>query len=215
MPWLACSSSSVAGSDVQSGSHFRAEGQPAPWKLSAGGSETMKYKALKSAAHNFGHSFASGLNWRGNDYVMSHLARAVVASGEVELNVDLLSGRADPAPLLTGPVQESVADYVRRFPDLLRSQRIEPEAVRVATMRIRFQPERQVHVIEGMGGWTIPFECMVGLTDDHGKVHQGRLVDEWAVDNFNVPPGLRRRLGWWLRDLRRAWHEYRLRHSSS
>lgn len=57
----------------------------------------MKYKTLKSAAHNFGHSFASGLNWRDNDYVMTHLARAVVASGEVELDVDLLSGQARPA----------------------------------------------------------------------------------------------------------------------
>lgn len=172
----------------------------------------MKYKALKSAAHNFGHSFASGLNWRGNDYVMSHLARAVVTSGEVELNVDLLSGRAQPTPLLGGPVQASVADYVRWFPDLLRSQRIEPEAVRVATMRVRFQPERRVDMNEGMGGWTIPFECVVSLTDDHGKVHQGRLLDHWAVDNFNVPPRWRRRLVWWLFDLRRSWHEYRLRH---
>lgn len=138
----------------------------------------MKYKALKSAAHNFGHSFASGLNWRGNDYVMSHLARAVVTSGEVELSVDLLSGRAQPAPLVTAPVQESVAHYVRWFPDLLRSHRIEPEAVRVATMRIRFQPERQVHVTEGMGGWTIPFECVVSLT-------------EWQ----NPPRSSRRRVG--------------------
>lgn len=173
----------------------------------------MKYKALKSAAHNFGHSFASGLNWYGNDYVMSHLARAVVSSGEVELNVDLLSGRAQPAPLLTAPVQESVAAYVRRLPDLLRSQRIEPAAVRLATMRVRFRPERQVHLTEGMGGWRIPFECVVSLTDDHGKVHQGRLVDVWPVDNFNVPPRWRRRLGGWLGDLRRAWHEHRFRHS--
>ncbi len=38
----------------------------------------MKYKALKSAVHNLGRSFASSLNWRDNDYVMSQLARAVV-----------------------------------------------------------------------------------------------------------------------------------------
>ena len=72
----------------------------------------MKYKVLKSAAHNFGRSFASSLNWRGNDYVMSHLARAVVTSGEVELSVDLLSGQAKPTPLLEGPVQASVTDYI-------------------------------------------------------------------------------------------------------
>ena len=171
----------------------------------------MKYKVLKSAAHNFGRSFASSLNWRGDDYVMSHLARAVVASGEVELSVDLLSGQAKPTPLLEGPVQSSVTDYVRWFPDLLRSQRVVPEAVRTATMRVRFQPERRVELHGGMGGWTIPFECVVSLTDDNSKVHLGRVVDTWAVDNFNVPPGWRRRLGSWLSDLRRSWLQYRVR----
>lgn len=39
---------------------------------------------------------------------------------------------------------------------------------------------------------------MVSVTYDHGKVHQGRVVDAWAVENFNVPPDWRRRLGWWL-----------------
>src|ERR1700730_2855707 len=122
----------------------------------------MKYKVLKSAAHNFGRSFASSLNWRGNDYVMSHLARAVVASGEVELSVDLLSGEAKPTPLLEGPVQSSVTDYVRWFPDLLRSQRVVPEAVRTATMRVRFQPERRGEVHGGVGGGARPFWCVVG-----------------------------------------------------
>jgi hypothetical protein len=129
---------------------------------------------------------------------MSHLARAAIASGELELNVDLLSGRAQPPPLLAEPVQASVAHYVRWLPVLLRSQRISPEAVRAATMRVRFQPERRVDINEGMGSWTIPYECVVRLTDDHGKVHQGRLVGHWGVDNFNVPPSWRRRMGWWL-----------------
>jgi hypothetical protein len=171
----------------------------------------MKYKALKSAAHNVGRSFASSLNWRGNDYVMSHLARAVVASGEVELNVDLLSGRAQPASLLEEPVQASVADYVRRLPDLLRSQQISPEAVRVATMRVRFQPEARVVMNEGVGGWTIPFECAVSFTDDRGQVHQGSHAGDWGVDNLNVPLPWHQRLGW-LSALLRSWHESRLKH---
>jgi hypothetical protein len=174
----------------------------------------MKYKVLKSAAHNFGRSFASTLNWRGNDYVMSHLARAVVTSGEVELSVDLLSGQAQPTALLDGPVQASVTDYVRWFPDLLRSQRVVPEAVRAATMRMRFQPERRVELHGGMGGWTIPFECVVSLTDDHGKVHQGRVVGDWAVDNFNIPPSWRRRLARWVSDLWRSWRQYRFKQAT-
>jgi hypothetical protein len=40
----------------------------------------VKYKALKSAAHNFGHSFASGLNWRDHDY-FSRLREQARAEG--------------------------------------------------------------------------------------------------------------------------------------
>ena len=65
----------------------------------------MKYKALKSAVHNLGRFFASSLNWRDNDYVMSHLARAVVTSGEVELDVDLLSGSERAGAELRDPAR--------------------------------------------------------------------------------------------------------------
>jgi hypothetical protein len=41
---------------------------------------SMKYKVIKSAAHNFARSFASGLNWAESDYVMSHLLRAAIAT---------------------------------------------------------------------------------------------------------------------------------------
>jgi hypothetical protein len=37
----------------------------------------MKYKTIRAAAHNFGHSFVSLTNWVGDDYAMNHLARSV------------------------------------------------------------------------------------------------------------------------------------------
>ena len=79
----------------------------------------MKYKVIKSAAHNFGHSFVSLMNYRGDDYVMSHLARLVVETGHTELSVDLLSGRGQPSALLWGPIRASVAVYVAWLPSLL------------------------------------------------------------------------------------------------
>jgi len=81
----------------------------------------------------------------------------------------------------------------------------------VATMRVRFQPERRRRH-EG-GNWRLddPYECLVSLTDDHGKIHEGRLAGRWGVDNFNVTPPWRRRLGWWLSGFLRSWRAYRLR----
>ena len=61
----------------------------------------MKYKAIKSAAHNFGDSFASGLNYAADDYIMSHLARRALTSGRTEMIVDLLTGEA--APIVPAP----------------------------------------------------------------------------------------------------------------
>jgi len=57
-------------------------------------------QGAQSAAHNGRPLVCPARSTGGNDYVMSHLARAVVTSGEVELDVDLLSGRAQPPPLL-------------------------------------------------------------------------------------------------------------------
>ncbi len=52
----------------------------------------MKYKNLKSVAHNFGHSITSAMNWSGDDYVTTHLARAAIRSGETKLRADLIEG---------------------------------------------------------------------------------------------------------------------------
>ena len=67
----------------------------------------MKYKAIRSAAHNFGASFVSGLNCARGDQVMNDLMRAAVSSGVSELSVDLLTGRAGPVALVSPPVAEA------------------------------------------------------------------------------------------------------------
>jgi hypothetical protein len=41
----------------------------------------VTYKTLQRAAHNFGASFASSLNWAGSDYVKSYLARRALCVG--------------------------------------------------------------------------------------------------------------------------------------
>src|SRR5439155_18249086 len=51
-------------------------------------------------------SFASTLNYAADDYIMSHLARRAVASGQTELIVDLLTGEAGPPALAGSPVEQ-------------------------------------------------------------------------------------------------------------
>jgi hypothetical protein len=162
----------------------------------------MKYKVIKSVAHNFGHSFVSLMNYRGDDYVMSHLARLVVETGCAELSVDLMTGRAAPRALLWGPVGASLADHVQWFPQLLVGQGVEPSAVAMGRMNVLFRPQqRSVHT-GFANAWAIPFECVVTLGDDRGKLHEGRVQDSWIVDDSFAPPRWLRSIYWWRSELR-------------
>lgn len=142
----------------------------------------MKHKHIKSAAHNFAHSFTSLMNYGVENHVMSYLAHAAATSGEPELRVDLLSGAAEPAPLLTEPVRRSIDGYVRHFPAHLQSMNVSVDALRRATLRVRFDLERRSESARYRGAVRIPFEGSVEVEDDRGVVHVGTVRDEWLGD---------------------------------
>jgi hypothetical protein len=142
----------------------------------------MKYKRIQSAAHNYAHSFVSLLNYGPDNYVMSYLAHAAFTSGEPELRVDLLSGEAGPEPLLVDPVRRSVGGYVQRFPEHLESMNVSVDAVRRATLRVRFDLSRRSESVLYPHSIRYPFEASVEVEDDRGKVHVGTVRDEWLGD---------------------------------
>lgn len=139
----------------------------------------MKYKQIKSAAHNYAHSFVSSMNWLGDDYVVGHLARAAVASGEPELRVDLLTGDAEPSALLTEPVKSSLEWYVPWLDGLLRSHGADIDAVREARMCVRFDLSRTA--LRGLKPTEVPVECEVEITDDRGIVHVGTVRESASI----------------------------------
>jgi hypothetical protein len=150
----------------------------------------MKYKVLKSVAHNTAHSFVSLMNWRDGDYFMNHLTRAALDAGADELRADLLTGDSEPDALLPAPVRASVGGYAKWFPDLLRSHRVEPGAVTAASLRLRLALRAAAPAADARlpRRLAVPYECVVALTDDRGTVHVGRVAGEWAVDLHAPPP---------------------------
>jgi hypothetical protein len=148
----------------------------------------MKYRHLRGVAHNFGHSFVSRENYDGvaDDYVMGQLACADVSSGEPELCVDVRTGHAGPPALLTQVVRLSVARYAAWFPRLLADHGIAAQAVARAEMRVRFDLSR-VGVPGFTGPFMLPFQCIVQITDDHGRVHHGTINGAWPVRLRNTP----------------------------
>ena len=151
----------------------------------------MKYKVIKSAAHNLGHSFTSAMNYGPDDYVMSYLVRAALASGQEELQVDLLSGVAGPPALLDGPLVASVARYREWLPKLVASHSVRPEAVVAAGMTLRIGIQRASDDIGFRGHVEVPYECVVTLTDDRGKEHVGGTRGWWSAHRDGPPPLVR------------------------
>lgn len=135
----------------------------------------MKYKVLASAAHNFGHSFISGLN----SSAMSEIAWAVDRTGEERLEIDLLTGHAKPRELTPEPVLVAIARYHEWFPRHLERHGIEPTAVVDARMVLTFEPEGRVDRYSNFfwNAWDMPVECVVTIQDDRGKEHQSSLRD--------------------------------------
>ena len=140
----------------------------------------MRYHTIRSVAHNFGQSFVSLTNYLDDDYVIGHLARAAAASRQAELRVDLLTGDAGPAALLTPAVKSSLDWYVAWLPGLLRTEGVPVHSLREAEMRVRFDLSRLAS--PALARVMVPFECVVELTDDRGVVHAGTVRDAWPVE---------------------------------
>ena len=144
----------------------------------------MKYKVLPSAAHNFGHSFMSAMNYVGDDYVMSHIAWAVEESGADRLEIDLLTGDARPKDLTPPPVLDAVVRYREWFPTHLERHGVDPEAVVEAKMSFTFHPDERKELGSGPfdNAWEMPVDCVVIIRDDQGKEHRGILRDRCIAE---------------------------------
>jgi hypothetical protein len=87
----------------------------------------------------------------------------------------------------------------------LASQQIDPCAIRSGTMKVVFWPEQRGTRGRPAAAWRIPFECVVTLGDDRGKLHEGRIRDVWMVDDSVAPPRWLRSVYWWRSEARRWW----------
>lgn len=145
------------------------------------------HKVLKSVVVSVAGSFTSLMNYSDGDYVMGHLVRAVWASGDPELHVDLLSGHASPEPLLVKPVADAVRRYADWFPELVSRHRSTMDFVSKAHLVVRFDPTVKRPVRLHSTCLESPYTCTVSITDDRGKVYAASLSGWW----FPEPPSSR------------------------
>lgn len=145
----------------------------------------MKYKNIKSVAHNLGHSFLSDTNATGERSSWTIVPELLFAEAarrqEPEVRIDFLTGEISPAALAIPEVKRSVEHYGRWLPALLESQSIEATSVVAAALTIRFDYSRtrrtQYHPVREIQ----EFSCLVELRDDRGVVHRAEPDHWWAV----------------------------------
>ena len=143
----------------------------------------MKYKNIKSVAHNIGHSFLSDMNALSQDgryiIVPRLLFQAAEKARATRVTIDLVNGVIKPAEAATAEVREAVGYYVRRLPELLASQNVDPTAVKGATLSIEFDYSRRRGTQYEPAEDAPEFACTVALTDDRGSVHRGHPTNWW------------------------------------
>jgi hypothetical protein len=132
-------------------------------------------KRLQDVARSLAVSFASMLN----DESLEGLVRSARRGAATELRCDLLTGRIAPARPLAAEVQDALAHYVQRFPELVQRSQSDIALVSAAELVVAVDPAAR----RGPRG-TDPetrYTCTVRITDDRGQLHEYALSGWWSA----------------------------------
>ncbi|MBI1380364.1 MAG: hypothetical protein GC161_04675 [Planctomycetaceae bacterium] len=149
-----------------------------------------KHKTLVSVVHNTVHSFASLMNYVGDDYVLGHIVQAAWATGATELRVDLMTGATNASPLLVPEVRYSVARAVEWFPDHVARSKSSLDFIAEAELLVRVDPNTR-RPSPHPGLLESPFICSARITDDRGKVYLHEIRDWWYPEKVPPTPAIR------------------------
>lgn len=105
----------------------------------------MKYKILKSVAHNFSHSFVSYMNYVANGYVIDDLLQLARKANGERISIHWIPEAASEN-FLTPRVIESVAHYREWLPKHVQDSGASIDSIREFRTDIFLKPNKQIAV---------------------------------------------------------------------
>ena len=113
----------------------------------------MKYKNIKSAIHNFGHSFISDMNYIDGHFIIHDLSK--IHHKSVDITIDWLTGEFEPSKMATERIVKSIDCYRSTLKTQLKSQNVELSKLNYLIFL-----------------WVANFQKHIIATDDRGKSYK-------------------------------------------
>ena len=136
-------------------------------------------KVLRSVAHNVGHAFLSLMNHRSGDPVVEWLFRTAKAHGLKEVQIDLMSGRIEPAVFRISPVLDAVENYSADLSRHVVASGSAMEHVRSCVMDLRFDLDEEIWSSAVPNLQLAVYECVMSIEDDRGVTHSKEVIEWW------------------------------------
>jgi hypothetical protein len=135
-----------------------------------------KYKALKSVAHNLGHSFLSEMNTVDSfkSYVPETLFALACAHALPRIMIDFFNGAVTPTTFAVHDVLKSVSMYRKALPRLVDSHGASWDTVRGAGLELVFELPTDPQALVDRAPVKPSFKCRVHVLDDRGINHVGQ-----------------------------------------
>jgi hypothetical protein len=128
----------------------------------------MKYKNIRSALHNFGHSFCSMMNYVEGECVSDVVAKMLRNSKDGTFRIFFPRGVVEDAGFVPRPLELSIGHYQDWLPQLLASHGV--DAGKLSEVTLTFSTAKRNSPTTSKS-----FECDVSCVDDRGVTHAVRV----------------------------------------
>ena len=143
----------------------------------------MRYKTLKSVAHNLGHSFISTMNYDFGDYILGHIQSKMRETNISRIEIDLITDTAYPKELLTPVINNALRKYSNWLPELLTDSNSDITFIQKADIAIEFDLSTSRICPFANDYIENPFICTSRIVDDRGKEYSYVFKDWWFPEN--------------------------------